>query len=155
MIGASQLRACAAAPAAALLFGCSLLSPPAAQPAVQPAAPKPKVAAPAPPRVTRDTDPGIGPPSVAVAGWVEWVSPDGRSAVIELATPVDPPAGRVWWVRDEDLKPLATLAIQLPRRGLRIGAVVTEGHARVGAEVLSADPRLAPKIPPLQSGASK
>ena len=102
-----------------------------------------------------DASPGVGPPSVAVAGWVEWVSHDGKSVVIELSAPVDPPEGRVWWVRDEDLKPLATLAIQPPRRGLRIGAVVMQGAPRVGAEVLSGEPRLAPKIPPLQSGASK
>ncbi|HUG13319.1 MAG TPA: hypothetical protein VMM36_20050, partial [Opitutaceae bacterium] len=108
-----------------------------------------------PPRVTLDATPGIGPPTVAVAGWVEWISPDGRSVVIELAAPVDPPAGRAWWVRDEDLTALATLAIQPPRRGLRLGAIVTQGKARVGAEVLAAEPRLASTIPPLQSGASK
>ncbi|HEY5551864.1 MAG TPA: hypothetical protein VIK52_08245 [Opitutaceae bacterium] len=129
-----------------------MLSPPSTQSAP---APRPSVVVPAPPRVTLDAAPGIGPPSIAIAGWVEWVSPDGRSAVIELAAPVDPPAGRVWWVRDEELKPLAIFAIQPPRRGLRLGAVVTQGQARVGAEVLSGEPRLAPKIPPLQSGASK
>jgi hypothetical protein len=108
-----------------------------------------------PPRITLDATPDIGPPTVAVAGWIEWISPDGRSVVIELAAPVDPPAGRVWWVRGEDLKTLATLAIQPPRRGLRVGAVVTQGKAQVGAEVLFAEPRLASAIPPLQSEASK
>lgn len=151
MIRANRLRASAAALAAALLFGCSL----APSTRSRDTASRPAIASPAPPRVTLDATPGTGPPSVAVAGWIEWVSSDGRSAVIELAAPADPPAGRVWWVRDEHLEPLATLAIQLPRRGLRLGAVVTRGQARVGAEVLSAEPRLAPKIPPLQSGASK
>jgi hypothetical protein len=109
----------------------------------------------APPRITLDAAPDIGPPTVAVAGWIEWISPDGRSVVIELAAPIDPPEGRVWWVRDEDLKSLATLAIQPPRRGLRIGAIVAQGKARVGAEVVAAEPRDASEIPPLQSGASK
>jgi hypothetical protein len=151
VIRASQLRASAAALAAALLFGCALPSPTRSLETT----PRSPIASPTPPRVTLDATPGIGPPSVAVAGWIEWVSTDGRSVVIELAAPVDPPAGRVWWVRDESLEPLAMLAIQLPRRGLRLGAVVTQGQARVGAEVVSAEPRLAPKIPPLQSGASK
>lgn len=151
MIRASQLRASAAALAAALLFGC------AAAPSTRPGnpAPEPSAATPAAPRITLDATPGIGPPSVAVAGWIEWVSPDGRIVVIELAAPADPPAGRVWWVRDGNLEPLASLAIQLPRRGLRLGAVVTQGRAPVGAEVVSSEPRLAPTIPPLQSGASK
>jgi hypothetical protein len=151
VIRANQLRASAAALAAALLFGCALA--PATR--SRDTSPKTTIASPAPPRVTRDASPGIAPPVVAVAGWIEWVSSDGRGVVIELAAPVDPPAGRVWWVRDENLEPLALLAIQLPRRGMRLGAVVTQGHARVGAEVLSAEPRLAPKIPPLQAGASK
>lgn len=151
MICRRHLLLCAAASAAALLFsGCdsipSISSPKPAAPAI---------ASPLPPRVTLDTSPGIGPPAVAVAGWVEWVSSDGKSAVIELASPADPVRGRVWWVRDEELKPIAVLAVQLPRRGLRLGAIVTQGKARVGAEVVSADSVGSLTIPPLQANASK
>lgn len=102
-----------------------------------------------------DTGPAVSPAAVKVAGWIEWVSPDGRSAVIELASSDDPRSGWIWWVRNEELAPMATLALQPPRRGRRIGAIITQGQVHVGAEVVATEPGLAPKFPPLQSGPSK
>jgi len=139
-----QLLPSAAALAAALLFsGCGTADRTILGPQPPPA-----------PRVLLDSGPAVSPAAVAIAGWIEWVSPDGHTAVVELASAADPPRGRIWWARDDKMVPTAILAIQLPRRGRRIGAVVTQGRVRVGAEVTAAEPALAPKFPPLQSGAS-
>ena len=151
MIRAAHFCTGAAALAAALLFGCRTPTPGSSQAA----SPGPGPAASPQPRVSLDNPPDIGPPGHAVAGWIEWVSPDGHAAVIELAGPVDPVPGNVWWVRDNDLKPLALLAVRSARKGRHVGAIVTHGTARVGAEVISDELTDAPKFPHLQANTSK